>query len=198
MLKGLILRVEVWSGGSLHGRGLKRGTADGLVSRQRLHLRVCCVVQFWGCRLGHLVCVGLVVLFVVPLVLFAIVAPSHADVSSDPDTAALLRDGPAEDGALRQAGELFGTKDGEGFGPDDAAAVDMFEWGLHGGLVCLTIAHTGIAQLLVQGEAEAVATFVTNGQIWKDEIASGVGPIEVRDARDGRAAEEGSAGGVLG
>jgi hypothetical protein len=91
-----------------------------------------------------------------------------------------------------QAGELLGAKYDERLGHDPHA---LEETGLRGVVQGLSVTVALLLGVLVEGEAENVATFMANGEIGEEEVAGLRGAIEKSHARDGRACQDGRGGG---
>ncbi|KAH9843457.1 hypothetical protein Tdes44962_MAKER07401 [Teratosphaeria destructans] len=131
-----------------------------------------------------------------PVVVLLALAAAHADVPADPHPAALLGHHATERGRLGQTGELLGTEDGEGLGLDLEAVGHVGVAGGEGSRALL--APVGILlELLVQAEAQSVHALMPDAEIREDEVAGGLGPVQVDHAGDGGAGEDGGLTGLL-
>jgi hypothetical protein len=131
----------------------------------------------------------IIVIIVIPLSIRT--TTTHADITSNADTATLLGDDSAELSALRETRELFGGEDGEGSRLDLQTMRHMSGAMLLRVFSSLGVHITTFLQLFVQRKAQPVLALMADRKIGKDEVASRFGSVEVGHASDGSSSQHG-------
>jgi hypothetical protein len=123
------------------------------------------------------------------------ISSSHANITSNAYAASLLGDGPAEGRGFGQTWELLCTIHGEHVGLHFHSPVERCVGGttsnrllIHGGLLVRVVKFLG---LLVEVEAQAISPFVTDGQIWEDEVTRLGRTVKICHSRHGHTCQDG-------
>jgi hypothetical protein len=144
--------------------------------------------------------IGSVLVILVPVLGALVLTASHADVTSDTDTATLLSNGAAESSALGQAWEFLRGEDNEGRGLDFQAMGDVgIDTRLRVGAQCRAIVWVhvlGVLEFLVKREAQTVLSFVADRQVGEDEVASLAWAVEISHTGDWSSRKDRGAGRV--
>lgn len=134
------------------------------------------------------------IFIVVPFLAAALgLTASHAYITSNPHTATLFGDHPAQRCALGQARELLRTEDLERLRLDFKTMGHMRLNGwIRFGTILQLVGVLRLLGLLVQTEAQPVLALVSDRQVWKNEVAGGFGPIQVDHASNGSSGQHGN------
>lgn len=124
---------------------------------------------------------------------------THADITSYPDSAALVGNSSAEGGALSETGELLRAVHIEGLRLDLHPPVER---GIHRRVLrlrSLVVKVLLLLGLLVEVERKLVATLVADGEIGEQEVTGLCGSVEVGHARNRHTSQNrrGGSGGCL-
>lgn len=133
----------------------------------------------------------------VPVFVGLVLATPHTNIASNADAATLLGDHATQSSALRQSRELLRGEDYEGGRLDLQTVGDVsVDAALVVGIrrTILRVHVLLVLQLLVQSEAQAVLSLVTDGQIREDEVTSRAWAVQIGHTSDGGAGEDGEAG----
>jgi hypothetical protein len=115
---------------------------------------------------------------------------AHAHITSNPDTASLLSNNPTELCALSQTRELLSAKYQKvgrlDLHPEIERASSRLRKsrGDHLRIRCVGVLVLILFSLLIEVEGQLVATLVADRQVGKEEIASLLGTVKIRHARD--------------
>jgi hypothetical protein len=136
----------------------------------------------------------------VAVVVLALFASTHANFTSDANATSLVGDGAAELGAGSKSRELLGTVNGEWLRLDFQAMGDLcFSLG-SGGCGCLIqlVCVFGVLQFLIQAETQSIFSFVADGKVGEDEVASLVRTIQVNHTSNRSTSQDGQSGWIIG
>lgn len=135
----------------------------------------------------------------IAVVVLTLLTSTHADLTSDTNTASLVGYGTAELGARSQSRELLGTEDGEWLGLDFQTVGNLgFSLGGSSGccFICL-VRILGILELFVQAETKSVFAFMADRKIREDEVSGLRGAVQVYHTGNRSTGQDGQAGGVI-